>query len=133
MDRLAAATDWMEQLTCPKSGQVPNLGANDGTQILAFTTADARDFRPSLQLASTLFRGLKIEAPDPANQSLKWLGLPFVKDLAPTPRSVTLDNGGLHVLRSGKVTCYLRYPRFHFDPVRCFASGPLVGWVQSNT
>ena len=44
MDRIAAATDWLEHLTCRRSGHVPNLGANDGAQILALTRADARDF-----------------------------------------------------------------------------------------
>ena len=116
MRRLSAATDWMEQTTCHKTGQPPNLGANDGAQILAFTGADTRDFRPSLQLASTLFRGSRIVAPDNASQSLIWFGAPIPNKVAPFPKSVMLDHGGLHVLRSGNATAYLRYPRFKFRP-----------------
>ena len=116
MRRLSAATDWMEQTTCHKTGQPPNLGANDGTQILALTRADTRDFRPSLQLASTLFRRTRIDAPDTATQSLIWFGVPLPDKVAPTPKSAMLDDGGFHVLRSGNATAYLRYPRFRFRP-----------------
>ena len=62
------------------------------------------------------FRGLTIEAPNFVNQPLQWLGVPCVSNPASNPRSVTLDNGGLHVLRAGQATCYLRYPRFSFRP-----------------
>jgi len=114
--RLSAATDWMEQMTSSETGEAPNLGANDGAQILAFTWADTRDFRPSLQLASTLFRGTRVDAPDTASQSLTWLGVPPAEKPAPSLGSVTLDEGGLHILRAGNTTAYLRYPRFRFRP-----------------
>ncbi len=114
--RLSAATGWMAQMTCPETGEPPNLGANDGAQILAFTRADTRDFRPSLQLASTLFRRTQIEAPDTATQSLIWLGVAAVEKRAPFPGSVTLNDGGFHILRAGNATGYLRYPRFRFRP-----------------
>lgn len=114
--RLSAATDWMEQMTCPETGEPPNLGANDGAQILAFTRADTRDFRPSLQLASTLFRDTRIDAPETAAQSLIWLGIPPSNRLATPLKSATLDDGGLHVLRVNKTAAYLRYPRFRFRP-----------------
>ena len=114
--RLSAATDWMEQMTNSETGEVPNLGANDGAQILAFTRADTRDFRPSLQLASTLFRGTRIDAPDTASQSLTWLGVPSAEKPAPSVCSATLDGGGFHILRAENATAFLRYPRFRFRP-----------------
>jgi len=116
MKRLFAATNWMEQTICPKTGQPPNLGANDGAHILAFTRADTRDFRPSLQLASILFRGMRINGPDTSIQPLIWFEIPITRKLAPSPKSITFDDGGLHVLRSGKAIAYLRYPRFRFRP-----------------
>lgn len=114
--RLLAATDWMDQMTSSETGEVPNLGANDGAQILAFTRADTRDFRPCLQLASTLFRGTRIDAPNTANQSLTWLGVPPAEKLAPSVGSATLNGGGFHILRAGNATAFLRYPRFRFRP-----------------
>lgn len=114
--RLAAATDWMEQMTNAETGAVPNLGANDGAQILAFTRADTRDFRPSLQLASALFRDTRIDAPDTASQSLTWLGVAPTEKPAPSVCSATLDGGGFHILRAKKATAFLRYPRFRFRP-----------------
>ena len=114
--RLSVATDWMEQMTSSETGEVPNLGANDGAQILAFTRADTRDFRPSLQLASTLFRGTRVDAPDTASQSLTWLGVPSAEKPTPSIGSATLDGGGFHILGAGNATAFLRYPRFRFRP-----------------
>jgi hypothetical protein len=53
--RLAAATHWLEVMVDRRSGDAPNLGANDGARILPLTEGDYRDFRPSLQIASALF------------------------------------------------------------------------------
>lgn len=116
MKRLSKATDWMEQMTCPDTGLPPNLGANDGSQIIALSRTNTRDFRPSLQLASTLFRENNIVAPDTANEALTWLGIPKSNKLAPPLKSTTLDDGGLHVMRINKTVAYLRYPRFGFRP-----------------
>ena len=116
LKRLTLATCWMEQFTCLKTGGAPNLGANDGTHILSFTNVDTRDFRPSLQLASNLFRGSSIIAPDFVNQQLKWLGVKPIEKFVPSPKSATFDVGGFHVLRKNDATVYFRYPRFRFRP-----------------
>lgn len=42
---------WLFKITAMQ----PNLGANDGARLIAVTDTDYRDFRPTLQLASTLF------------------------------------------------------------------------------
>ncbi|RZA06387.1 MAG: weeF, partial [Moraxellaceae bacterium] len=52
--QVAKATDWLYVLT-QESGDVPNLGANDGARLLPVSTTDYRDFRPTVQLGSTLF------------------------------------------------------------------------------
>ena len=114
--RVYAATDWLEHMTNFETGGVPNLGANDGAQILAFSRADIRDFRPSLQLASTLFRDTRLDRPDTANQPLIWLGIPPATKLISPLGSGTLDGGGLHVVQTKDTTAFLRYPRFHFRP-----------------
>ncbi|HEY3345335.1 MAG TPA: heparinase II/III family protein, partial [Anaerolineaceae bacterium] len=50
--RLDAATRWLIDLADPDSGHVPNLGSNDGANILPLAQADFADYRPVLQAAS---------------------------------------------------------------------------------
>lgn len=52
--RLEKATNWLYVLT-QENGDAPNLGANDGARLIPISDTDYRDFRPSVQLASTLF------------------------------------------------------------------------------
>lgn len=52
--RLVKATNWLYILV-QRDGDVPNLGANDGAKLLPIGNTDYRDFRPTVQLASTLF------------------------------------------------------------------------------
>ena len=115
--RLAAATLWLQQFVDRTSGDGPNLGANDGAQLMVLTDADNRDFRPSLQWAAALFCDARALAePGPWDQTFAWLGLPQSAVVLPTPVSRTFDQGGIHVLRDGNTTAYLRYPRFRFRP-----------------
>ena len=116
-ERLVAATDWLDAMVDRQSGDTPNLGANDGARILPFTEADYRDFRPSLQLASVLFRGQRaIGEAGPWDDQLHWLGVSIPEVTARPPVSTSFDDGGYHVLRAGRAAAYLRYPRFRFRP-----------------
>jgi hypothetical protein len=46
IQRLSAAAHWLRALVDPETGQVPNLGANDGAYIMPLTPAPFSDFRP---------------------------------------------------------------------------------------
>lgn len=116
-ERLRAATLWLQAMTIMENGDVPNIGANDGARLLPLTDTDYRDFRPSLQLASALFAGARaIEAPGVWDQPLLWLGIDRPDEVLPPPGSITFDDGGFHVLRTGTAMAVLRYPRFRFRP-----------------
>lgn len=116
-ERLSAATAWLDAVVEQSSGDAPNLGANDGARLLPLTDTGYRDFRPTLQLASLLFRGGKaIAEHGPWDAPTRWLGLPEPDRLLPTPTSRTFDDGGYHVLRHEQVLAVLRYPRFRFRP-----------------
>ncbi|CAM5570178.1 heparinase II/III family protein [Sphingobium scionense] len=116
-NRLDAATAWLDAMVDRTSGDTPNLGANDGAHILPLTETDYRDFRPSLQLASVLFRGQRaMKDTGSWDDQLHWLGLSSAIELAPEPVSTSFDNGGFHVLRNDRATACLRYPRFRFRP-----------------
>ena len=52
--KLIKATDWLYILV-QRDGDVPNLGANDGAKLLPIGDTGYREFRPTVQLASTLF------------------------------------------------------------------------------
>lgn len=116
-ERLRAATDWLDAMIEREGGDGPNLGANDGARLIPLTDTGYRDFRPSLQLASAAFRGVRaIEAHGVWDDPLRWLGLEVPEGSAPAPGSRTFDDGGYHVLRRSGAIAVLRYPRFRFRP-----------------
>lgn len=115
-DKMAAATTWLEQLTDPQNGDVPNWGANDGAHIINLTNSGYRDYRPSVQLASSLFRNSIAYPPGPWDQQLYWLAVEPPVERAPQLTSRSFDYGGPHVLRAGKAVAYLHHPSFRFRP-----------------
>jgi len=113
--RLSAATKWIYAMTDPVSGDVPNIGANDGARLFQFSGSDYRDYRPAVQLAAALFCQADAFGPGAWNAPLQWLGvnvgdqnLPYVSE--------SFDSGGFHVLRQGDGVAVLRFPRFKFRP-----------------
>lgn len=115
MERMAAATDWLWTMTDTETGDAPNIGANDGARLLQLTSADDRDFRPSVQLAAALFRGVDAFGPGSWNRPLSWLGVPRGRP-GGMASSQSFDQGGYHVLRHAATMAVLRYPRFRFRP-----------------
>lgn len=114
-NRLAAATRWLEAMTCAKTGDAPNLGANDGARLIQLSGCDYCDFRPSVQLAAAVFDGPDAFGAGDWNLPLQWLGIPAGQQRRATT-SMTFDDGGYHVLRAGPSLAVLRYPRFRFRP-----------------
>jgi hypothetical protein len=55
--RAAAMAHLLFQVSDPETGRVPVLGPDDGSLLFATEAADPDDFRPSIQLARTLFAG----------------------------------------------------------------------------
>lgn len=116
-ERLKSALYWLVQMSDEKSGDAPNIGANDGVHILNLAGADYRDFRPSIQLAAKLFLDCYCyDKSDIYDQPLIWLGLDKPKEVISKKSSCTFDNGGYHVLRNKRAVVYMRYPKFKFRP-----------------
>lgn len=113
--RLVAATNWLRAMTDPETGDAPNIGANDGARLLQLTGTDYRDFRPSVQLAAALFQNEDAFGPGPWSAPLRWLDVPDGQRATPL-RSASFDDGGYHVLRTGRAMAVLRYPRFRYRP-----------------
>lgn len=115
-EKMVAATNWLEQMVMPIGGDTPNIGANDGAQILNLTRCGYRDFRASVQWASVLFKELRAYPPGPWDQQMKWLQIALPKKMVTQLASTSMDKGGFHVLRSGSSVAYMRYPRYRFRP-----------------
>lgn len=131
-ERARSAVNWLYNMVDPKTGDAPNLGSNDGANLLPLVDADYRDFRPSVQLASTLFlqqRAYPVKSvgnsPDEQEKYkliLDWFGLGTPEEQLPEPaEKKQFDAGGYTVLRRGKSTVYFRYPRLRWKPGHCDA------------
>ncbi|WP_265529488.1 heparinase II/III domain-containing protein [Sphingomicrobium marinum] len=116
-ERIAAATRWLAQLVDLESGDGPNFGANDGARLFALTDDGYRDFRPTLQTAAALFLDRRaLQQDGPWDRMLTLFGEALPDTPLDIPPSKTFDDGGLHVLGSGKAKATLRYARFDFRP-----------------
>lgn len=115
--RMKAAAHWLHAMTNPINGDGPNLGANDGARLLQLTDSEYRDFRPSVQLATVLFSGVKAYSETGEwDHLLCWLSVNPPEKTKSPPYSEVFDNGGFAVIREGNVMVMLRYPRFRFRP-----------------
>lgn len=121
--RASAATHWLSAIIDPVTGDVPNIGANDGANLLPLTNADYRDYRPSLALASILFKlsCYPSRGEGSCATALSWLGLKPPGGLE--SESVELGNifhaSGFMVLRRGSWRVVFRYPEYRFRPSHC--------------
>lgn len=114
--RARAATNWLRIMTDPVSGEAPNMGANDGANLLPLTDAAYRDFRPSVQLASALFAERRAFPPGPWDAAADWLAVAVPPVVDPLPSRSIFFDGGCAVLRDGDSMVMLRFPRFRFRP-----------------
>jgi hypothetical protein len=115
--RCCAAVEWLATMTDPDSGNVPNLGANDGAHLYNLSTASYWDFRPSVQLASVIFRGKRVFPEGMWDESLLWLGIESsTYEAQPSFTSIIHSDGGDLILRGKKSRGLVRFARFRFRP-----------------
>lgn len=133
--QLQKAVDWLYILAELDNGDVPNIGANDGAHILTVSSTDYRDFRPSIQLASTLFAGKSYYGTEGLyDESLVFFGLDK-KEL----KSKQLPNKNQLFFESGLITAEknhffitFKLPIFKFRPSQCDALHLDVWWKGKN-
>ncbi len=120
--KLRAATVWLFQMTPGLTGDAPNLGANDGARLLPLTGTDYRDFRPCVQLSSSVFLG-KVAYKDAGDWDLplQWLGCSKSSIALEAPKSVDMEVGGYALLRRKNAFVMFNYPNFKFRPSQCDA------------
>lgn len=108
--------DFLYQMHDATSGDVPNIGANDGSRAYLLTKSDYRDFRPSLQLASAYFsKSMAFKA-----DRIEWYSATLPQSPIPAwPQFSRLyKRSGFMTLRDndGDSWALLRFPSFAFRP-----------------
>lgn len=114
LTRLAAASSWLALRLDPISGRVPNLGHNDGSNILPLSSVDFDDYRPVAQAASRAFRAGPALPPGPWDDLCLWLDIPIQSGNNPPPSGGNpLDQ---LILGDGGDWAALRAVQFHSRP-----------------
>ncbi len=107
-DSLAAlekAGHWLASMIDGESGQVPNVGPNDGALIFPLSTCTFEDHRPTCQAASFALLQRKPFPDGPWNEELLWFGL---------PSSVSRDNSRSESEARGEKAVHSIEPGYHF-------------------
>lgn len=116
--QLQKATNWLYVLT-QQSGDVPNIGANDGARLIPVSDTDYRDFRPSVQLASTLFCQHSYYAESGNyDEVLDFFGINKVQksDFNLPNKNVLFDSSGLITAENSTFFIAFKLPVFKFRP-----------------
>jgi len=119
--QLQKATDWLYVLT-QANGDVPNLGANDGAKIIPVSQTDYRDFRPTVQLASTLFyKHSYYQDLGTYDQSLDFFHIhKLEKENFKLPsRNQIFNESGLITSKNDNFFIAFKLPKFKFRPSQC--------------
>ena len=125
VERARAAADWLYQMVEPRSGDAPNLGANDGVHVFLLDQSQYRDFRPSVQRAMVMFHGRAAYPAGPWDESLTWLGLSRPLQSAAPRSSRVFPDGGYVTLApaqagdmdsQARAWGLVRFPRFKHRP-----------------
>ncbi len=125
------ATNWLFTIIDDISGDGPNLGANDGARIIPLTNCGYRDFRPTVQLAMTLFKSERAYPNGKWDDQFHWLKMEMPGKKCTSPTSLIADDGGFAMLRRTDVFVCLRYPRYKYRPSQNDALH-LDLWVKGN-
>ena len=113
--RVVEGARWLYEITDPSTGDAPNLGANDGSNLFCLPQTGYRDFRPTVALAAALFANVKPWI-DFTDSRLKELRITPGKNTWISATSRHFANGGFHVLRRDKSFALMHYPQFRFRP-----------------
>lgn len=111
------ASRWLHVIVSPETGIAPNIGANDGANLLPLTNADYCDYRQSVNLATTLFLN-KYSYPQhkESMELLDLLGVPSCVGIMKHEKALTCMNGGFYFFNNSFFISSLNVPIFKFRP-----------------
>lgn len=113
-----SATYWLFNFVDEISGDVPNIGGNDGALVYALCDNCHRDFRPTVQLAGFLFCEIDFYGFGPWNEPLESLDILGDFPRSGKPHTTHYPVGGFSVVHSrhNSSRMYCRFPNFRFRP-----------------
>jgi hypothetical protein len=122
-ERVRLALDWLVEVTDPKTGESPNIGGNDGALLIPLNGCDYRDFRPSIQLASCVFRSERVYEPGPWDEPVARFQLKPSGRAKRSWQSSIFPCGGYIVLKCRQSESWgvLRLPVYRFRPAHADA------------
>lgn len=114
---------WLKNMTNSINGHTPNLGLNDGANLLPITSCDYADYRPSIQWAYSLFFNT---LPYPISGQYHQLTslLPNfnkeeIQEDLDSPKYELTE--GVHLIKNEMASVYIRTPNTKFRPSSCDA------------
>jgi len=120
--KLKAATLWLYTMVNEENGNVPNLGANDGANLLPVSNHDYRDFRPSVQLSMVLFHSkIAYETGNGLNYFLKVNDIKLPLEKIKRVRYKNFNDSGISVMKNNDLSVFIKYPKYKFRPKHCDA------------
>ena len=132
--QMAKATDWLYILT-QENGDTPNLGANDGARLMPVSQTDYRDFRPTVQLSSTLFHQHSFyQKSGDYDQSLAFFGINKINKInfnLPV-KNKKFSHSGLITAEHQDFFIAFKLPVFKFRPSQCDALHIDLWWKGQN-
>lgn len=118
--KASLASLWLHAFVDPCTGDAPNMGHNDGANLLPLTLCDYRDFRPSVQFAYSLFQGCYPYPITGEYQQICTLLPVSVCQYQPQKELHTI-NTGFQLLKNSDSRVYIRTPNVKFRPGCCDA------------
>ena len=116
--RLLRSTEFLDAVTDPVSGQVPNYGNNDGTQVLPLTDCEYADFRPTLQASYYLCSRQRRFAPGPWDEGLIWLfgESALTSPMRPAKLHVISPSSGYYLMKGRESWAMIRCAEYRDRP-----------------
>ena len=119
-EKFEAATNWLDKFIDDISGNVPNLGHNDGSFCYQLHCLSYRDFRPTLKIAQLLSspNNDSLISQNEFFESLFWLNLQESKiKKFKSKNSEIFNSGGYAIIRPNNSRWgMLRLPTYNFRP-----------------
>jgi hypothetical protein len=116
-NKIDSAINWLYYFLDNKSGDAPNLGANDGAFLISFGSFEYRDFRPSIQFASILYKNNKPIEPGNWDNVIRMFGINH--DNYPhkvIQRTDKILDSSYGILENSNSWALIRLPKFKFRP-----------------
>ncbi len=120
LKQIAQMTAWLHTLVDPDTGSAPNLGPNDGAEILPLSTLPFDDHRPTLQAAGRLVGDGPLYGTGLWDEWSLWLGLRDgeqpARERLVTEQTPALKDSGIYKLSGEKARTFLRASHFKSRP-----------------